>query len=125
MTALDALHATVERVKEIDPADTAAALATVHAALALTATANTLIHDALMELGQVYAPGRDFLDGARREYLARAVDTLASALGTSTLAPEHRRVRVLTSPDIAPREYHPFQPDGVRHEAPSYPLEVK
>ncbi|WP_433574150.1 hypothetical protein [Nocardia brasiliensis] len=113
LTALEALAASVERVAASDPADTTATLTSIWQTLALTATANDLIGDALAELGQVYWPGRDFLDDARRDYLARAVDTLGSTLGTSPMPrPWYGRMEVLTAPDVAPRVYHPFQPDG-------------
>ncbi|WP_405161499.1 hypothetical protein OG203_34960 [Nocardia sp. NBC_01499] len=82
-TALDALHTAVERVKAIDPADATAAVAIIYEALSLTATANTLIHEALLEFGEVYWPGENFLADARRQYLDRAVKGLGSALPAS------------------------------------------
>ncbi|WP_433662671.1 hypothetical protein ACQPW1_11300 [Nocardia sp. CA-128927] len=109
-TALDALHTAVERVRATDPADTTAALATIYEALSLTAAANTLIHEALLEFGEVYWPGENFLADARRQYLDRAVEGLGSALPTSRQP--HGRVTMLTYPDVAPQVYEPYQPDG-------------
>jgi hypothetical protein len=112
-TALDAVQAIAERVKASDPADTAVALATIYEALSLTATANRMIHDALSEFEyEVYWPGEGFLDGARQQHLDLAVEWLGSSLSTPTRPLEHDRMQVLTPPDVAPREYHPYQPDG-------------
>jgi hypothetical protein len=57
-TALERLHSTMERVTGTDPADSASAVRIVYEALALTATANSLIDKALMEFDfEVYWPG--------------------------------------------------------------------
>ncbi|MGW5455813.1 hypothetical protein [Nocardia sp. NPDC003979] len=112
LTALDALHVTAERVKATDAADTATALMTIFEALSLTAAANNLIDQALLELGQVYWPGENFLADARQQYLDRAVEGLGSALGSPIQPPTHDWVKVLAPPDMEPTEYWPYQPDG-------------
>ncbi|MGW5383986.1 hypothetical protein [Nocardia sp. NPDC003963] len=112
-TALEFLHSTVDRLTATDPADSADAVQIIHEALALTATANSLIDKALMEFEyEVYWPGQDFLTGAREQYLTRAVDRLASALPTPISGLAHDQVTVLTGPEVAPQQYQPHQPDG-------------
>ncbi len=112
-TALEILHSTVDRLTATDPADSAGAVGIIYEALALTATANSLIDKALMEFEfEVYWPGQDFLIGAREQYLTLAVDRLTSALPTPISALVHDQVTVLTGPEVAPQQYQPHQPDG-------------
>ncbi|MEW1734372.1 OST-HTH/LOTUS domain-containing protein [Nocardia beijingensis] len=108
LTALDALHTTVEQVKATDPADTMATLRTALHALTLTVTANGLIHEALLEADfEIYWPGESFLDGDRRQYLDVAVDLLGSVLPTARELFSHGEVSILAPPDTAPQEYEP------------------
>ncbi|MFD4406736.1 hypothetical protein ACFWPH_28635 [Nocardia sp. NPDC058499] len=112
-TALKMLHSTAERVTVTAPADPAGAVRIIYEALALTATANSLIDQALMEFEfEVYWPGQDFLIGAREQYLTLAVDRITSVLPTPISALAHDHVTVLTGPEVAPRQYQPNQPDG-------------
>lgn len=114
-TALELLHITVERLTATVPDDDpAVALRTIHEALALTATANNLIDEALLEFGEVYWPGENFLADAR--HLDRAVEWVGSTLAASTPPPRHDRVTMLTPPDTAPQEYAPMYDDGLVSE---------
>lgn len=111
-TALDLLHATVQQVEASDLADPAAALRTVYQALSLTATANRLIDKAMLDFGQVYWPGENFLTNARCEYLDLAVQQLESALPIPIGPLLHDEAMALTPPEMEPQVYQPFQPDG-------------
>ena len=106
--ALDALHATVEQVKAVDPADPTAALRATFHALALTGAANSLIDESLLDADfEVYWPGENFLDGDRRHHLDMAVDRLGSVLPTAAEPSGHDQVSVLTPPEMVPLEYEP------------------
>jgi hypothetical protein len=106
--ALDALHATLEQVKAADPADSAATWRAAFHALALTAVANSLIDEALLDADfEVYWPGRNFLDGDRRHHLKMAVDRLGSVLPTAAEPSGHDQVSALTPPEMVPLEYEP------------------
>lgn len=109
-TALEALHTIVERVKSTDPAETTAGLAIIYEALSLTAIANRLVHEALLEFGEVYWPGENFLVDGRQQRLDRAVEGLGTALCASTQP--HGQLSMLTTADTAPQVYQPYQPDG-------------
>ncbi|MFE3444978.1 hypothetical protein ACFXNW_18255 [Nocardia sp. NPDC059180] len=115
VTALDALHSTMDRMQATDPADAAVALLTTFRVLALTSTANRLIHEALLEADfEVYWPGEGFLCDARRQYLGLAVEWLESVLPAAARACHHHdQVRMLTPPDTAPQAYEPMHCDGL------------
>lgn len=112
LTALDVLQSVLECVEATDPTDTTAALLTIYEALALTATANTLIDTALLELGEVYWPGENFLEGVRQQHLELAVDRLGSTLPTPIRPHAHDQVTVLTPPELVPDAYHPVRYAG-------------
>lgn len=107
-SALEALHATVEQVTAVDPADPAAALRAACQALVLTGTANSLIESALLDADcEVYWPGENFLDSDRRHHLETAVDRLGSVKSTAAEPSGHGQVSALTPPEMAPLEYEP------------------
>ncbi|WP_280416849.1 hypothetical protein [Nocardia carnea] len=108
LTALDALHTTVELLRATDSAEPATVLPIAFRALSLTTTANTLIHEALLDAEfEVYSPGENFLDDARQQHLDLAVQWLASTLPPLSRPPRSHRVSTLAPPETAPQEYWP------------------